>query len=543
MPFRFSRRIALTLLMVSASSWADTNPGVSIANQGIPEKGVAPCMSCHGPDGAGMAPTAYPRIAGMNAGYIIRQLKNFRIGMRSNPVMMPMAKNLSDKDIEAVSAYYAEMPIPSPAAQPPSDDAKKIANDLIQWGDWNGRTLPACTQCHATDGNGIGSFFPGITAQHSGYIKAQLLAWKAGTRSNDPLGLMKSVADQLTEKEIDAVAAYYAAQAGAKPIPAQNTAAVFFDTPKGEVDDVHSGDVHQQGAPPVGRKPGKSGYFQSPPRDAIADTPLGDAVRQGQAIFQDTNTHPVSSRHVGNNQACGNCHIDAGRLARSAPLWAAWVDYPAYRSKTGTVNTFIERIQGCFTYSMNAQASSAGGPPTADSDTMVSLTAYSFWLAKGAPTGDAHLPGRGYQRLEETQQGFDPQRGAAVYAAKCALCHGENGAGVTNADGRTLFPPLWGAESYNWGAGMHKIDTAAAFVKHNMPLGLRESLSDQDAWDVAAYMNSHERPQDPRFAGDLQQTAKKFHASKFSLYGKHKSAEGFMLGEHPATAPKSQQKQ
>ena len=169
---------------------------------------------------------------------------------------------------------------------------------------------------------------------------------------------------------------------------------------------------------------------------------------QGQAIFENTNAHPVSSKYVGNDQACGNCHIDAGRLAESAPLWAAWVAYPAYRGKNKKVNTFIERIQGCFEYSMNAQGSAAGAAPAAGSDTIVSLVAYSFWLSKGAPTGDGTMPGRGYPRLTETDQGFDPDRGAAVYAAKCALCHGDDGSGVSHANGKTLYPALWGAESY-----------------------------------------------------------------------------------------------
>ena len=207
---------------------------------------------------------------------------------------------------------------------------------------------------------------------------------------------------------------------------------------------------------------------------------------------------------------------------------------PPDRSKTKQVDSFIERVQGCFKYSMNAQASAAGGPPAADSDTAVSLAAYSFWLAKGAPTGDDTLPGRGYPPLTETDQGFDPARGRAVYAAKCALCHGEAGKGVANAQAGTLFPPLWGAGSFNWGAGMHKVNTAGAFIRHNMPLGLDNALTDQEAWDAAAYVNSHERPQDPRFTGDLQQTAERFHKSKFSLYGKAKGADGAVLGEHPA---------
>jgi thiosulfate dehydrogenase len=81
---------------------------------------------------------------------------------------------------------------------------------------------------------------------------------------------------------------------------------------------------------------------------------------------------------------------------------------------------------------------------------------------------------------------------------------------------------------------MHKIDTAAAFIKHNMPLGIVGSLSDQEAWDVAAFMNSQERPQDPRYEGDLAATTEQFHAGKFDYYGKRKTPEGHLLGERPA---------
>lgn len=186
---------------------------------------------------------------------------------------------------------------------------------------------------------------------------------------------------------------------------------------------------------------------------------------------------------------------------------------------------------------MNDQASAAGGPPVADSDTIVSLAAYSFWLAKGAPTGDETMPGRGYPRLAETAQGFDAARGQSIYVAKCALCHDADGSRVVSPEAGTLFPPLWGAGSYNWGAGMHAVDTAAAFIRYNMPLGPSDSLTDQESWDVAAYINSHERPQDPRFAGDLEQTAEECHGSKFSLYGKAEGPDGALLGEHPADLP------
>jgi thiosulfate dehydrogenase len=183
-------------------------------------------------------------------------------------------------------------------------------------------------------------------------------------------------------------------------------------------------------------------------------------------------------------------------------MWASWVAYPAYRKKTKAVNTMIERVQGCFKYSMNAQASEVGHAPAAESRTIHALMSYMYWLATGAPTGDKKMAGRGYPKLAETEQGFDPERGAAVYAENCAICHGANGEGGYAGE-ELVFPPLWGEKSYNWGAGMHKISTAANFIKANMPLGNFLTLSDQEAWDVAAFMNSHERPQDPRFTGDL----------------------------------------
>jgi thiosulfate dehydrogenase len=96
--------------------------------------------------------------------------------------------------------------------------------------------------------------------------------------------------------------------------------------------------------------------------------------------------------------------------------------------------------------------------------------------------------------------------------------------------GEVVFPPLWGTRSYNWGAGMHSINKAAGFIKANMPLGQPNSLSDQQAWDVAAYINSFDRSQDPRFNGDLADTTAKFHAGKYDYYGRRKDADGRLLG-------------
>jgi thiosulfate dehydrogenase len=227
----------------------------------------------------------------------------------------------------------------------------------------------------------------------------------------------------------------------------------------------------------------------TPPRDDdIPDNAFGAMVRQGRDIFVDTQTHAAA--YVGNGLRCANCHLGAGRKPGAGPLWAAYVKYPAYRDKNKRVNSFEDRIAGCFTFSMN------GRSPPYDSPEMVALVSYSYWLAQGAPVG-ADLPGRGYAAVAAPPQPPEAARGTTVYADHCAACHGAKGEG-SKANGRYVFPPLWGMSSYNAGAGMARVATAAAFIKANMPLGMENSLTDQQAWDVAQFVNSHARPADPR---------------------------------------------
>lgn len=268
--------------------------------------------------------------------------------------------------------------------------------------------------------------------------------------------------------------------------------------------------------------------FAPPSLSEMPTGPFGDMVKLGYEIFTDTPRY--AKAYVGNTLSCQNCHLAAGRLADAAPMWAAYVSYPEYRSKNHHVNTFEERLQGCFRFSMNGKAPPQGGK------VLVALESYAFWMAKGAPT-DTGMKGRGYPTLPPPAQPPDYARGKAVYAAHCALCHQPGGQGL-NVAGRTQFPPLWGADSFNWGAGLQKVDTAAAFIKANMPLGLGDSLGDQQAWDVAMYVDSHERPQDPRYTGSIAATRRKYHDSKWSMYGR--SVNGKLLGQGilpPSHAP------
>lgn len=256
-----------------------------------------------------------------------------------------------------------------------------------------------------------------------------------------------------------------------------------------------------------------------PPRSAIPDGPFGEMVRKGEQIFADPGQY--ASAYVGNDLSCGNCHLDNGRYDKTAPMRSAWPMYPAYRSKNEHVNDFAERLQGCFMYSMNGKAPPRGG------QVIQALEAYSYWLSQGTRTG-VELETRGFPEIADPEQPPAYERGEAVFKDNCAFCHGADGQGLAAGDGSIGFPPLWGPRSYNWGAGMHQIDKAARFIKAAMPLS-KPDLTVQEAWDVALYINSQERPQDPRFNGSIQETADTFHQHQYSQYGK--TVNGKLLGE------------
>jgi len=256
--------------------------------------------------------------------------------------------------------------------------------------------------------------------------------------------------------------------------------------------------------------------FTPPPLSALPEGADGEAIKRGLAIFDDTARN--AGQFVGNSMACKNCHLDSGRRANSSPMWAAWLAYPQYRNKDNAINTMHDRIKGCFRYSMNAPNSPSGEPPPDGSDVYRDLEAYFHWLATGAPTGEV-LPGAGYPRPQLSEAGYDPGRGSQIFQQKCTGCHGVDGQGARQPDGKVIYPPLWGPRSYNWGAGMARVDLAAGFIRANMPFDQPGTLTDQEAWDVAAFVDSHERPKDPRQTGSVAENAKANFAGQKSFYG------------------------
>jgi len=479
-----------------------TASGEAIALQGISGV-VPPCATCHGPQGEGGGEGLYPRVAGMPAAYLRRQLAMFRDGTRASPLMSPMAKGLTDADIAAVADYYSGQAALFPP--PPAAGAAQLerGQTLVTVGAWE-RGVPPCRDCHGPSLQGVAPGMPALAGQWPQYLTAQLESYRAGTRSGDPLGLMGRVARGLNQNDVRDVASYIASlRPGAVPEPPHPATAEAY-TPRPQTAD----------------------SFVPPPDAAIPDGPFGDLVRLGQNIFQDTRRFAPGL--AGNLLSCRNCHLDRGRAAASAPMWAAYVHYPEYRKKDNLVNTLQFRIQGCFRFSQN------GTPPAADDKALTARGSYFYWMAAGLPVG-INPKVASYPPLAEPSQPPSRERGAKVYAANCVLCHGEDGQGRA-AGGQQVFPPLWGPQSFNWGAGMHQLDKSAPFIKHNMPLGTGGMLTDQEAWDVAAYMNSQPRPQDPRFTQDVETTRKLYHSGhEHDFYGRE--VDGRILGA-PDAKPK-----
>lgn len=195
-----------------------TAVGGAEAAPGNPEKGAetaAMCVACHQSDGGGKhveGGESWPRLAGLNATYIAKQLHSFKEGSRQNASMMPFANMLSDQQIANVAAYYAQL---APTQGQGGDGATQAVLDrgrqIAERGDWS-QYIVSCKSCHGPGSRGAGDTFPGIAGQHAGYIKAQLKAWQAGTRSNDPQNLMGTIAKRMSDDDIEAVAAWLATQ-------------------------------------------------------------------------------------------------------------------------------------------------------------------------------------------------------------------------------------------------------------------------------------------------------------------------------------------
>jgi thiosulfate dehydrogenase len=270
--------------------------------------------------------------------------------------------------------------------------------------------------------------------------------------------------------------------------------------------------------------------WKPPDIATVGDDPFGKLVKYGHALFTDTANQigpavaDASKRFSGNNLACQSCHLQAGTQPYAMPMVGVWGQFPQYRGREGAVDTLEERVNGCMERSMN------GRVLPLESREMKAFSSYMRWLSTGIPDG-AKLRGAGTLQIKAPDRAADPGRGAQTYAKLCAACHGADGAGQRAQNGLGYqFPPLWGPDSYNNGAGMSRLLTAAGYALHNMPLGTRFDsplLTDEEAYDVAGYIVSQNRPAKANLEKDYPVRLQKPIDSPYGPY-----ADGFPPEQH-----------
>jgi thiosulfate dehydrogenase len=261
-------------------------------------------------------------------------------------------------------------------------------------------------------------------------------------------------------------------------------------------------------------------------RLAYLDKEQRELVLYGKELIRNT-AHYLGPQgtvaQVTNGMNCQNCHLDAGTKPWGNNYGAVWSTYPKVRARSGKLETVSKRVNDCFERSLNGSALDTVGRE------MRAILAYMEWLGTGLAKG-GKPKGSGIVELAFLDRAADPVHGAQVYTGKCASCHGNDGQGIRKADGRTYqYPPLWGAHSYNHGAGLYRMSRFAGYVKANMPLGAtwdEPLLTDEEAWDVAAYVNSMERPVKD-LKGDWPDISKKPIDHPFGPY-----ADGFSESQH-----------
>lgn len=215
-----------------------------------------------------------------------------------------------------------------------------------------------------------------------------------------------------------------------------------------------------------------------------------------------------------NGLDCQNCHLDAGSKPFGNNYFAVSSTYPQKRARSGSLETIPKRVNDCFQRSLN------GEPLDSNSREMKAIIAYMQWLGTAVPKGEKPK-GSGLVEVPFLDRPADPVHGEQVYATKCASCHGLNGQGLPIPNSAREYPPLWGERSYNEAAGLFRLSRFAGYVKANMPFGAsfqNPQLTDEEAWDVAAFVNAQPRPKHPFLDTDWPKIEKKPYDHPFGPY-------------------------
>jgi thiosulfate dehydrogenase len=271
----------------------------------------------------------------------------------------------------------------------------------------------------------------------------------------------------------------------------------------------------------------------------IAQGEAGDLVRYGALLATDTHAQlgpdvkDKKMRFSGSTLYCTSCHLDSGTKQYGLPFMGVSQAYPQYRGREDQVQGLEKRINGCFERSLN------GKELPADSKEMKAMVAYIGWLSKDMPK---KVAGLGIPKYEPPNRKADVKNGELAYDRFCMSCHGKNGNGYQSmsagSSGSHVVPALWGASSYNNGAGMNRLLTTAAFIQGNMPLGTawnHPAITTEDAYDIAGYLSSMKRPQMSGLEKDYPKLEKKPVDAPYPPYADKLPQERHQYGPFQAT--------
>ncbi len=246
----------------------------------------------------------------------------------------------------------------------------------------------------------------------------------------------------------------------------------------------------QQPAKEAAKRP----LFQAPSDAEMAAHADADLIKYGKELVANTSIYlgPQGKvARISNGMNCQNCHLAAGTKPWGNNYGAVAANYPKYRDRSGTVEDIPKRVNDCIERSLN------GKPLDRNSREMKAFEAYIKFVGEKVPKNE--IPnGTGIWKVAYLDRAADPKVGKTLFQQKCMSCHGAEGQGVPKPDGSGyVYPPLWGKHSYNSGAGIYRLSRMAGYIKANMPFGTnfdKPQLTDEQAWDLAAFINSMDRP-------------------------------------------------
>lgn len=274
-------------------------------------------------------------------------------------------------------------------------------------------------------------------------------------------------------------------------------------------------------------------YSQDYDVSNLDDSEENAIIKYGYEVFVNTPNYigPNNGKDEmifsGNNLSCNNCHLLAGTKAFSAPLIGVINRFPQYRGREDKIRTIEERIHGCMERSMN------GRRMEDNQKEMKALVGYLTWLNRYAPA-DGRIEGEGFVKVELPNRAVNLQNGEKIFNNTCVECHQKDGQGVRFEESFVYqYPPLWGDDSFNNGAGMTRVITATEFIKGNMPYGtsyLSPVLTDEEAYDVAGYINQQPRPEKSNLEIDFPDLLKKPVSTPYPPYVDSFTTEQHQLG-------------